>query len=215
MSGREFVIVAAVAAALGLSLLTPSDARAQGVGIRGLVSFGAVQMTAKDSFDAVFGTSTINEIGGGVQVTNLWRGVFAEVSGGRSKETGERAFVHDGTVFPLGISLEATLTPLDIVGGYRFNRGGRIVPFVGGGYTSVAYQETSPFAIAGDDVDERYGGFVALGGVEVRTLSWLHVRGEARYRQVPDALGAGGVSSVFGEDSLGGLRLGVAVMIGR
>ena len=214
MSARRLTIVPVLAAALVIAPAMVTDAHAQGVGIRGLVSFGAVQMTAKDSFDAVFGTSTINEIGGGVQVTNLWRGVFAEVSGGRSKETGERVFVHDGTVFPLGISLEATLTPLDIVGGYRFNRGGRIVPFVGGGYTSMAYQETSPFAIAGDDVDERYGGFVALGGVEVRTFNWLHVRVR---RATASARRARCRRRVVGlwRGFAGGLRLGIAVMVGR
>lgn len=211
MIGRGLVM----AAGLLTMLAGAVPVSAQQLGIRGLFSIGAVRMDASDSFDAIFGTSTLTEIGGGVQVTNVWRGVFAEVTAGRSKDRGERAFVHNGTVFPLGISLDATITPLDIVAGYRFNRGSRVIPYVGGGYTSVAYRETSPFAESGDDVDERYGGFVALGGVEVRTTSWLHVRGEARYRRVPDALGRGGVSAAFGEDSLGGLRFGVLVGIGR
>lgn len=212
MIGRGLVIVAGMLVMLiGVTL----PASAQQLGIRGLVSFGAVRMDASDSFDAIFGTSTLSEVGGGVQVTNVWRGVFAEVTAGRSKKSGERAFVHDGTVFPLGIDLDATIIPLDIVAGYRFNRSGRFIPYVGGGYTSVVYRETSPFAESGDDVDDRHAGFVALGGVEVRTLRWLQVRGEARYRRVPDALGNGGVSAAFGEDSLGGLRFGVLVGIGR
>ncbi len=212
MIGRGLLVVAGMVSMLaGIVPL----ASAQPLGIRGLVSFGAVRMDASDSFDAIFGTSTLSEVGGGVQVTNVWRGVFAEVTGGRSKKRGERAFVHEGTVFPLGIRLDATITPLDIVAGYRFNRRGVLIPYVGGGYTSVAYRETSPFAESGDDVDERYGGLVALAGVEARALSWLHVRGEARYRRVPDALGRGGVSAAFGEDELGGWRFGAMVGIGR
>jgi len=188
---------------------------APGVGVRGLATFGVSQMTASDSFDAVLGSSSLNEIGGGGQVTNLWRGLFAEVAVGRSKETGDRVFVDGGTVYQLGIPLTMTLTTIDATAGYRFNRGGRLVPYVGAGYTSAAYEETSPFAQAGDDVDARFDGVVAMAGMEVRTFRWLHVRGEARYRQVPDALGSGGVSAAFGDDSLGGLRFGFTLAVGR
>lgn len=185
------------------------------IGVRGLATFGVSQMDAADSFEAVLGSSTLSDWGAGGQVTNLWRGLFAEVTFGRSKETGERVFVDGSTVYQLGIPVTLTMNTFDVTAGYRFLQGARFVPYVGGGYTSVAYEESSPFAQAGDDVSDRFGGVVVTGGVEVRTLNWLRVRGEARYRQIPDAIGAGGVSQVYGDDSLGGLRLGVLLAVGR
>lgn len=204
--------------ALGFGTVSPALAQrapADRIGLRGLATFGVSQLDAADSFEAVFGSSTLSDWGAGGQVTNLWRGLFAEVTFGRSEEAGERVFVDGSTVYQLGIPVTLTMNTLDVTAGYRFLRGARVVPYVGGGYTSVAYQESSPFAQAGDDLNDRFGGFVVTGGVELRTFDWLHVRGEARYRQIPDALGAGGVSQEYGEDSLGGLRLGVLVAVGR
>lgn len=198
--------------AAGASAQSPSGT---GIGVRGLATFGVSQMTASESFETILGSKSLVDFGGGGQVTNLWRGLYVEALFNRSRETGERVFVDGTQVFPLGIPLIVTLTTVDVTGGYRFNRGSRLVPYVGGGYTSAGYKETSSFAQAGDDVDDRFGGFVVLGGVEVRALRWLHVRGEARYRQIPDALGEGGVSTVYDEDDLGGFRMGVLVAVGR
>lgn len=203
---------------LGVGTVSPALAQRapdERIGVRGLATFGVSQMDAADSFEAVLGASRLSDWGAGGQVTNLWRGLFAEVTFGRSEEAGERVFVDGSSVYQLGIPVTLTMNTLDVTAGYRFLRGARFVPYVGGGYTSVAYEESSPFAQPGDEVSDRFGGFVVGGGVEVRTFNWLHVRGEARYRQVPDALGTGGVSQVYGEDSLGGLRLGVLLAVGR
>jgi opacity protein-like surface antigen len=193
---------------------TPA-ASGPGIGLRGLATIGVSQMTAADSFEPIFGSSSMSDVGAGAQVTNLWRGLFAEVLFARSKETGERVFTNGGEVFPLGIPLTLTLNTVDVAAGYRFNRRGRLVPYVGAGLTSVGYRETSPFALPGDDVDERFSGLATFAGVELRALRWLHVRGDVRYRRVPNALGDGGVSAVFGDDNLGGLRFGASLVVGR
>jgi hypothetical protein len=183
----------------------------------GFRAFGRVawdRMSASESFDAVTGSDTVLFYGGGVQLTNLWRGVFVEASIERAKVDGERVFAVGDQVFPLGIPLEITMMPIDVVAGWRVATG-RLATFAGGGVTSFGYKETSDFAEEDENLDDRYTGFVVMGGVEVTVWRWLHVRGDVRFRQVRDVLGVGGVSEVFGEDRLGGLGGGVSLVIGR
>ncbi len=172
-------------------------------------------MTATDSFTAITGSDSVGSFGGGVQVTNLWRGLFAEVSVERASVDGERVFVHGGEVFSLGIPLKLTTRPVDVIGGWRSQAVGRYTTFVGAGMTFVSYEETSDFADADENVNEHYRGIVALGGVEVYVWRWVHVRGEVRYRRVYDVLGIGGVSAEFGETRLGGFGGGLKVVVGR
>jgi len=194
----------------------PAPRPSNPVGFRGFGTVAYDQMAAADSFEATFGTRAAPSYGGGLQVTNIWRGLFVEVSAERSRLKGERVFVADsGTVFPLGIPLEVTMTPFEVVGGWRFGRAAVATPYAGAGFTSMAYKETSDFADADENVDERYTGWVVMGGVEVKLMTWLHVRGEARYRLVPDALGVGGVSAAFNETKLGGFGGALKIVVGR
>jgi hypothetical protein len=185
------------------------------LGVRGFATLAFDRMLAEDSFEAITGSSALTSFGGGVQVTNIWQGLFAEVSAERSSADGERVFVDNGDVFPLGIPLEVTTTSTDIVGGWRWRPVGRYTGFAGGGITFVSYEETSDFAGGDEDVDERQQGFVLLGGVEVAITPWLHLRGEMRYRQVNDILGVGGVSAEFDENKLGGFGGGVKLAVGK
>lgn len=209
MKGTVVVIMSAAL----LSLAPPASA--QSLSVRGIGAFGVEAMSASDSFDAVVGKTSLGQFGGGVQVVNLWKSLFVEATVERSKADGERVFVSDGDVFPLGIPLQVTMTPIDIVGGWRFRGLGRITPYAGAGLTSVSYREESSFDDTDGALSERGSGYVVLGGVEVPVWRWIHVRGEVRYRDVSDVLGAGGVSAVFDESSLGGFTYGVKVAVGR
>jgi opacity protein-like surface antigen len=174
-------------------------------------------MTAAESFRAITGSDTTLAWGGGVQGINLWRGLFAEVSVERSNVDGERAFVINDEVFPLGIPLEIEMTPIDVVGGWRVSAGARhpYATYFGAGLTSVSYRETADFADEDDDVDERKMGLVALFGVEATVWKWVHVRFEGRYRRVTDILGEGGVSAAFDEHELGGFGGGIKFVVGK
>ena len=187
---------------------------APGIGVRGFGTFAVDWMSAADTFDATTGSAMILGYGGGVQVTNLWGGLFVEASLERSAADGERVFVHDGEAFPLGIPLEVTMTPIDAVVGWRSPQG-RVTPFFGGGATFMRYEETSDFADDGDDVDERKVGFVVLAGAEVSLARWIHVRGDVRYRQVNGILGEAGASAAYEEDRLGGFGVAVKLVVGR
>ena len=183
---------------------------------------GLFTATAEDTFDAILDTRSGTDLGVGAQVA--WqsgglRGLFVEFDASRFEETGERVFVHEGEVFPLGIPLTVSLTPIEVTAGYRLNqvrrtRTGVVAsPFAffgGGGVGSVGYSET-------DDEGEISGRFTAwhvMGGVDVTVWKALQIGAEARYRWVPDGLGAGGVSDAFNETDLGGSTFRVRIGVG-
>lgn len=187
------------------------------LGIRGVADVSAVWMSASESFKAVTDTNMRVQFGGGVQVVNVWKGLYAEATVGRSSLDGSRVFVYEGTVYDLGIPVSITFTPIDTGVGWRFPLGKkqRLHVYAGGGVTLLQYQEESDFADAADSVDESFTGFYAAGGVEVPLTRWLHVRGEARYTSLPNALGAEGVSADFKETNLGGIAVAVKLAIGK
>lgn len=184
------------------------------IGVRIFGGAALEWMSASKSFDAVTGSDRVTAYGGGVQVTNLWRGVFLEAAATRATANGERVFVFADDVFPLGIPVEIAMTPVDLVVGWR-SPVGRAVPYLGGGMTYFKYQETSDFAADDENVDEGYRGFVVMGGIEAVVTRWIHVRADLRYRRVNDAFGLGGVAQDFGEDRLGGFGAGLQLVLGR
>lgn len=182
---------------------------------RGVADVGAVWMTASESFDAVAGTDMRVQYGGGLQVVNIWRRLYAEVAVGRSSLSGSRVFVYQGVVYDMGIPVSITLTPVDAGGGWRFPLGKRLHAYAGGGVTFMNYQEESDSADPDDNVSEVFTGFYTSAGVEFRLANWVHIRGEARLTTIADALGGDGVSADFGETNLGGIGVAVKVAIGR
>lgn len=202
----------AVSSLLAALLLIPVSSRAQSPGVNGYFSYGAVSLASSETFDAVAGAPRAASLGGGVQLTRLWRSLFADIGLSRQQLDGERVFVSDGVVFPLDIPLEVSFTPLDIAAGWRFDRR-RLSPYVGGGVSLITYKESSPFSHAGDDVNERGTGFLMLAGVDVPVWRFASLGGELRYRAVTGVLGEGGASEAFGEDQLGGFQYALRVTV--
>ena len=193
-----------------------SGAGAQGIDIKGYGLIGGMSFAASDSFDAVLDTSSGTIFGGGAEVGLPWGGLYVGVGAWRFSEEGQRVFVSGSEVFRLGIPLTVEVTPIEVTGGWRFKGiSPRFVPYVGAGWSSYAYKETSDFADAGEDVDERFSGFHILGGAEFKLTRWLGVGGELAWSRVPDALGTGGASRVFDETDLGGTSYRLKVSVGR
>ncbi len=189
----------------------------QELSINGYAMFGRMNFTAADSFDVTLGDPGGNILGGGARVGLPFGRLFVDVGAWAFEGTGERVFVHNGQEFPLGIPLEVTITPLEISGGWNFPLRAlpKLVPYVMGGYTSYRYEETSTFATADENVDERFSGYHLGGGAEFRIMRWLGVAGEVIWTTVPDALGEGGVSAEFDETNLGGTSFRFKVTFGR
>lgn len=211
MSGRPLL-----GAALVL-LLTAGATSAAAQQIGGYATFGTVTFTAADSFDAILGSPSGTLVGGGVRVGLPLGGLFVDVGAWRFRGDGERVFVNGADVFPLGIPVAIAVTPVEVSAGwaFRLRRLPRFRPYLAAGVTSYGYRETSRFAAAGEDMDERFSGYHLLGGAEFRLARWLGVGGEAAWTTVPDAIGEQGVSAAFKETDLGGTSLRVKITIGR
>lgn len=196
-----------------LFLSVATSASAQSANKIGARVFGAVDinaMAASDSFKAVLDTSTVTAFGAGVDVTNLWKNLFARVAFTHASKKGERAVVFNNQVIPIGVPLTMTMNPVEVGAGWRFaskSPTARFTPYVGAGALLMKYREESPYGTSGEEVDISKTGGVVFGGVDVAVTKYIFVGGEAQYRTVPDAIGEGGVSKDFDETDLGGFTM--------
>ena len=205
--------VAGSASAQGVVRRQPSGTPAISIRLFGLVS--AQSFDAKNTFDAVFGSTGGVFYGGGVEIVHP-SGLFVDLEASYFSKTGQRAFVNDGQTFQLGVPLTVTMVPLDAMVGYELRRQRwRFLPYVAAGITSVGYKETSDFSEPGDDVDARQVGYIVAGGVRVRVSPRFSVSVDAADSRVTGILGEGGLSQQFGEKNLGGVSGRVRVIIGR
>ncbi|HEY6510101.1 MAG TPA: outer membrane beta-barrel protein, partial [Vicinamibacterales bacterium] len=192
----------------------PADA---GFRLRGFGEAGLRLFAASDTFEAVLGSSSGPIFGGGVEA--LWgRHLGVSFDVGRYQATGERVFVSNGEVFPLGIETEVSVVPLAVTATYRFPRPrSAVTPFVGGGINWHRYTETSTFAEASEDVSATFAGFHVAGGAEWRVSRLVAIGGVGRWLSVPDALGTEPTSAgaAFGEHDLGGFEAKVRIVVGR
>ncbi len=216
------VMIAGVSAAHAQSKPRPRQAPAsarqsRSVDIGGYAMFGRIDFAAVQSFDAILGSSSGPLIGGGARIGLPWHGLFADVGAWRFHEEGERAFVFNDEVLPLGIPVEVTVVPIEISVGWRarLRRLPKLVPYAAAGVTSMKYQETSFSSTTAEDVEERFAGYHLMGGAEYKILRWLGVAGEVAWTTVPDAIGESGVSQAFDETNLGGTTLRVKITIGQ
>jgi hypothetical protein len=199
----------------GLALSAPAAAQdPPALSIRPFVLATEQSFAAKETFKGAFDTDRAPFFGGGVQVV-LWDRFVAEVGASRFKKTGERAFRSGGTTYRLGIPLTATITPVEVTGGYRFPMWEHARPYVAAGFGSYGYKETSEFADTGENVDVRKSGFVANGGFEFRLHRWVGLSIDAQYSHVKGILGTAGISQQAGENDLGGVAARFKLIVGR
>jgi opacity protein-like surface antigen len=178
---------------------------------------GFTTFTAKDSFEATLGSAAGAMFGGGGEVV-LPQRIFFGVRVARFTADGERVFVNNGQVFPLGIPMTVSVTPILLTAGYRFGRpGATLYPYVGGGIGWHKYEETSEFAGEGEDVNETFIGYHVVGGAEYRLARLFGIAGEAQWAGVPEALGQSpsSAATAFGESDLGGFTVRIKLVIGR
>jgi len=204
----------AMALVVLLGVVWPAAGSAQGLGGLGHVNVGQIRFAAKESFETVVGTAAKNNVTAGGEVTGIWRGIFAGVAVTQQTLQGQRVFVHQNEVFPLGISTTIEVRPIDIAGGWRFQFG-RLLPYAGAGASFLSYKERSDFAEPGENVDEARTGTVYLAGIDVQVIRFVRAGFELRYRDIDGVLGSDGVSAVYGENKLGGLALAARFSVGR
>ena len=171
--------------------------------------------SAQETFNGIFGNAVGPFWGGGAQIV-LRSGIYAEVNASRFRKEGERAFLLNGEATRLGLPLTATITPVEVTGGYRFRlrKYQSIIPYLGAGVGTYDYRETSDSAE--DEVSTRHAGILAVGGVDGPAFSggsespWTF-----RYTHIPGILGSGGISEQAKEDDLGGTAARFRIVVGR
>jgi opacity protein-like surface antigen len=167
---------------------------------------GYLDMTAGNSTSALFGSTGAGTFGGAVRYT-FWRGAFLSAGARTLSKDGERVFVAspNSPVQKLGFPLSIRLTPIVLQAGYRIRDGHLVVPYVAAGLSVMRFREESEVAGEAFDEERTKTGFLGAAGAEVGRG---HVRfgAEVGWSTVPDAIGMGGVSKVYGEDDLGGLH---------
>ena len=181
----------------------------------GLRGFGDVSyhfFTARDTFKAVLDQPGGVFFGGGAEF-RLPQGLFVQAATRFFKKTGERVFVLDDEVFPLGIENEVTIMPIEFTAGWRFRSRGAI-PYAGGGAGTYRLKETSEFEDPLEKVDERFSSYHVLAGAEFRGRGWVAGAVEVQYTLVPDAL-TGGLAEIYDEHDLGGVAVRFKIVIGR
>jgi len=207
-NGRNLGFALLLATLLGTVASAPAQAQSFGLDIEA----GYRTLAAADSAQAIFGSSSGFSGGGSVQYA-FKRGLFVRAGGRSFRKTGERVFLADAssTPYPLGFPLEASITSIDVLAGWRFKLGGkkpsRFVPYAALGVELASYKEESTVAGLVETSDASQAGFQAVGGVEASIAGGWSLAAEVGYATVPSALGVGGVSKIYGEDDIGGLRV--------
>lgn len=214
MSAPRGGLIALTAAALALGL--GAAASAGQFTLEGQAGYSDLSR-AKDSAKAVFDGSSGGFTWGGGVGYHFDNGFFATAWARHFSKDGERVFVAGPgqEVFPLGHPLSVRIIPVQLTIGYRFFEGQSLVPYVGAGGGITSYHEESTVAGITDTTSETKGSGHVLAGIELGRGA-LRLGAEVGYTFVPNALGIGGVSQVYGESDIGGFFfVGKIVFTGR
>ena len=179
------------------------------VGVRAYGFYEFQALAAADTFNAVTGSAKTNGFGAGFEVTNVVSKIFIRATFAHAGKDGERVFVNNGEVFPLGIPLTVGMTPIEIGGGWRsvVDRRARYAVYVGAGVVFLNYSETTPSGTADDNTSKTFAGYSVFGGFDRTFHKNLVAGAEVQYRGVPNAIGTAGTSAAFGETDLGGFAI--------
>jgi len=177
--------------------------------LRGYLHFDEVFMSASQSFDAVVGASGLTAGGVGLDILNLWRGVFARTGIARMGGHGSRVFVAGGDVVSLNVPVAVSISTLELGAGWRYThpRYPAYVFYGGADLLHVGYREKSKLAAETSVFTDGFWGSALFGGVEVKVWKRIVAGGELQFRSVPNALGDGGVSAAYQETNLGGFAI--------
>jgi hypothetical protein len=203
------LLLSAVPALAQTAGASSSDGELRG---RLFIHFEGQAVKAKDSFDVVTGSSTVTGLGIGLELQNVWRSLFIRVGTSKLTASGERVFVDDGEVFPLGIPIDITMKPIEVAAGWRFKPlgSGGITPYAGLGPMFLKYREESEGDISGETFDATYAGIALFGGIEVPVWKKISAGAELGLRRAT-VDSPRGTMRIFGENDLGGLTFRVMV----
>ncbi|HET9315114.1 MAG TPA: outer membrane beta-barrel protein, partial [Vicinamibacteria bacterium] len=161
---------------------------------------------ARRSAEAVFdGTSGGPTFGAGVR-WSVTPSIYVALGGRYFGKDGERAFVAGPgqPSFGLGHPLSVRLIPVHAQAGWRFRPDTSFVPYVGLGIGFASYREESTVGDIPEPAitETKFSGIVSAGLEYGRGSIRFGI--DLSYSTIPDSLGMGGISEIYGEDDLGG-----------
>jgi len=173
---------------------------------RGLRVFGGAEVAvpaATDAFDAVTGSPVFPAYGGGVELVNLWRGLFIRFQLMKGTKDAEHGLVVNGDFLPTGVPFDISMRTTELGLGWRINfrKPGRSFHF-GGGRTWLAYKERTA-GFPEEDLDQTHDGAFVMAGYTHPVLSRVLLTFEGFFRQI-DAGEGTGIMAGFNESDLGG-----------
>ena len=180
------------------------------IGYRAYFTFDSAMMAARDSFDAVTGSSNMFGYGAGGEILNLWKTLFVRVSWSQSSADGQRPIVFENEVFPTEFPIEIGLRLFELGGGWRIHLSGlpNIVLYGGGGLLMAGYRETNPTLTEAENLRESHKGFSGFGGLEFTLSRMLTAGAEVQYRRISTPMAPfGTVFRAFEESDLGGISI--------
>lgn len=162
--------------------------------------------SAKRSAEAVFDGATGGPTFGAGVRWSVTPSIYVTLGGRYFSKEGERAFVAGPgqPAFGLGHPLDVRIIPVHAQAGWRFRPDTSLVPYVGLGVGFASYREQSTVGdIAEPTISEtKFSGIVSTGLEYGRGSVRFGI--DLSYSTIPDSLGVGGISQVYGEDDVGG-----------
>ena len=195
---RTFAVAALVAGLAGSAAAGEVAVHLEG----GWADLTNASKSAKAVFDGSSGGFTF---GAGVRFS-VTPSIYVGVGGRYFSKEGERAFVADPSTPPFGLGhpLDVRIIPVHAQVGWRFRPDTSLVPYLGLGVGVTSYREESTVGgLAEPTVSETKASGIVVGGLEFGRGS-VRFGLDLSYSTVPDSLGVGGVSQVYGEDDIGG-----------
>ena len=163
-------------------------------------------------FDGASGGPTIGFAG----QFGLGESFFIRAGARYFQRDGERVFVSapDSPVFRLGHPLTVRIIPAYGLIGYRFLQGASVRPYIAVGGGATSYDEESDVAGEIFESTATKAAGHAVAGLDYGRGT-IRFGGEIMYSVVPNAIGFGGVSQIYGEDDIGGLSAVVRISFVR
>jgi hypothetical protein len=190
----------------------------QPFGARAFVGADVHAPQARNTFEAILGTTTLFGFTAGADVYggSMPKGLFVRVGLSSFSAKGERVFVVEDESFGTGIPVTIKMLPVQVGAGFRppASASARVIPYVGATAVFLNYQEVSDLADEGENDAERFTGYSLLAGVDVRVARFVTAGVEAEFRQIA-GFGKSGASEAFGEDQFGGLSVKFLLGFGR
>jgi len=201
-----------LAVALATGIAFPGGARPAAAGecggsLQG-VYFGMTN--ASKSAKAIFGGSSGGFTGGGSIRYVFLRSLFVGVGGRYFTRDGQRVFVADASSTPFRLGHPLTIREVPVYGmvGWRFLPDSQFVPYVALGAGATSFSEKS---IVGGIEDPPAQSQSKFSGHFIAGVEWgrgkLRVGAEFMYTTVPNPIGVGNVSKIYGESDVGGMSV--------